>query len=125
LRIKPFITDGLSRCVIRIHASDEDEIERKVELLSGPQLKGRYGGGGSKGATPINKRRSGAGSAADEDEDVESSSEGNDINMKDTNDFWDVMDDWEEKGKKRQQTSIETVVDEGNQVRSLAELKTR
>ena len=47
LQVKPFITAGPPRYAIRIQISDKDKIEYKEELLSGPQLKAFYGGGGS------------------------------------------------------------------------------
>jgi HNH endonuclease len=115
LQVKPFITDDLPRHVIRIKISDEDKIEYQKELLSGPQLKAYYGGGGSKGATPKNKR-SRTDSRADDEE--------SDVNM--DNDWEDMMSGWQQQGKKRRkQISSETVVEEDNQAHQLAELKTR
>jgi hypothetical protein len=115
LQVKPFITDDLSRHVIRIKISDEDKIEYKKELLSGPQLKAYYGGGGSKGATPENKRSRIDSRADDEDSDV---------NM--DNNWEDIMSGWQQQGKKRRkQISSQTAVEEDNQAHQLAELKTR
>jgi HNH endonuclease len=115
LQVKPFITDDLPRHVIRIKISDEDKIEYKKELLSGPQLKTCYGGGGSKGATPKNKRSRTDSRADDEDSDVSID-----------NDWEDMMSGWQQQGKKRRkQISSETAVEEDNQAHQLAELKTR
>ncbi len=114
LQVKPFITDDLPRHVIRINISDADQIEYKKELLSGPQLKAYYGGGGSKGATPKNKRSRTGSRADDEDSDV---------NM--DNDWEDMMSGWQQQGKKRRkQISSETAVEEDNQAHLLAGLKT-
>jgi hypothetical protein len=65
LQVKPFIKMGLSHQVIRVYTGDKGGIEHKIEFLSSPHLRASYAGGGSKAATPINKRRSGAGSVAD------------------------------------------------------------
>jgi HNH endonuclease len=113
LQVKPFITDDLPRHVIRIQISEEDKIEYKKELLSGPQLKACYGGGGSKGATPKIKRSRTDSRADDEDSDV---------NMDD--DWEDMMSGWQQQGKKRKQISSETAVEEDSQANLLAELKT-
>jgi hypothetical protein len=118
LQIKPFIIAGFSRHAIRIQLSGEDKIEYKEKLFSGLQLKTLYGGGGLKRATPVNKR-SGIGSVIDDDR--ESSSEDGDIGM--DNDWEDMVGGWEQHGKRRQ-ISSQTTVEEDNQARLLAELKT-
>ena len=119
LQVKPFITAGFSRHGIRIQISDEDKIEYKEELLSGPQLKAYYGGGGSQRATPV-KKRSKTGSMADDDGGpVGSSSEDGNVNMDD--DWEDMMNGWE----RRKKISSETAVEEDNQAHRWAELKTR
>jgi hypothetical protein len=118
LQIKPFITADFPRHAIRIQISGEGKIEYKEQLFSGLQLKSFYGGGGSKRATPINKR-SGTGSVMGDDR--ESSSEDGDINMDDN--WEDTVGGWEQHGKRRQ-ISSQTTVEEDNQARLLAELKT-
>jgi hypothetical protein len=108
LHVKPFINSGDSRHIIRLHVSSDAEgtrMERKSEFLSGVELKNSYGGGGSKNATP--KKRSEVGSAADDDNLIESG-DGSDTSV--NGDFWDdMMYDWEARGKRRrQQISTET-----------------
>jgi len=120
LQVKPFITSGFSRYVIRISTSDEDKIEYKQEHLSGLQLQNYYGGGGSQAATPLKRK---TGSVADEDDPVGSSSEDSDVDM--DNDWDDMTSEWQQQGKEtRKQKSSETTVEEDNRERLLAELKT-
>jgi hypothetical protein len=109
LFVKPFVTAGDPRHVIRLQVStgpEDVEIVRKEEFLSGAQLKSSYGGVGSKSATP-KKRRSESGALGEEDDLAESSAD-SDISMED--DIWDnVMDEWEARGqRRRQQISSET-----------------
>jgi HNH endonuclease len=122
LQVKPFIIAGFSRHVIRIQMSGEDKITRKEEFLSGSQLKAYYGGGGSKRATPLNKR-SGIGSMGDDDGDlIESPSKDDDLDME--NDWEDTVDEWRQKAEEgRRQISSETAVEDDNQAHLLAELK--
>jgi HNH endonuclease len=95
LHVKPFIIAGFSRHVIRIQLSGEDKITREEEFLNGSQLKAYYGGGGSKRATPLNKR-SGTGSMGDDDGDlIESPSEDGDLDME--NDWEDRVGEWRQK----------------------------
>jgi hypothetical protein len=97
LQVKTFIIAGFSRHVIRIQMSGEDKITREEKFLNGLQLKAYYGGGGSKRATPLNKR-SGAGSMGDDDDDlIESPSEDGDLDME--NDWEDTMGEWRQKAE--------------------------
>ncbi|PGG97114.1 hypothetical protein AJ79_09342, partial [Helicocarpus griseus UAMH5409] len=109
LFVKPFITAGDPRHVVRLQVStgiEDVEMVRKAELLSGAQLKASYSDGGSKSAIP-KKRRSESG-ALGEDDDLVECSEDSDIGME--NDIWvNVMDEWEARGqRRRQQISSET-----------------
>jgi HNH endonuclease len=124
LQVKPFIIAGCSRHVIRIQMSSEDKIAREEKLLSGSQLKNFYGGGGSKRATPLNKR-SGTGSMGDDNGDlIESPSEDGDLDMED--DWEDTVSEWRQKADEgRRQISSETAIEEENQAHVLAELKAR
>jgi HNH endonuclease len=124
LQVKPFIIAGFSRHVIRIQRSAEDKIIREEKFLSGSQLKACYGGGGSKRATPLNKR-SGTGSMGDDDSDlIESPGEDDDLDME--NDWEDTVGEWRQKAEEgRRQTSSETAVEDDNQAHMLAELKAR
>jgi HNH endonuclease len=124
LQVKPFIIAGFSRHVIRIQMSGEDKINREEKFLNGSQLKAYYGGGGSKRATPLNKR-SGTGSMGDDDGDlIESPSEDGDLDME--NDWEDTVGEWRQKAEEgRRQISSETAVEEDNQAHMLAELKAR
>jgi HNH endonuclease len=123
LQVKPFIIAGFSRHVIRIQISGEDKINREEKFLNGSQLKAYYGGGGSKRATPLNKR-SGTGSMEDDDGDlIESPSEDGDLDIE--NDWEDTVDEWRQKvEEERRQISREIAV-EDNQAHVLAELKAR
>jgi HNH endonuclease len=124
LQVKPFIIAGFPRNVIRIQMDLEGRINREEKLLSGSQLKAYYGGGGSKRATPLNKR-SGTGSMEDDDGDlIKSSSEDGDLDM--TDDWEDTVGEWRQKaGEGRRQISSETAVEGDNQAHVLAELKAR
>jgi HNH endonuclease len=124
LKVKPFIIAGFSRHVIRIQMGGENRINREEKFLNGSQLKTYYGGGGSKRATPLNKR-SGTGSMVDDDGDlVESPSEDGDLDMED--DWEDTVGEWRQKTEKgKRQISSETAVEEDNQAHVLAELKAR
>jgi hypothetical protein len=111
--------------------SSEDKINREEKFLNGSQLRACYGGGGSKRATPLNKR-SGTGSMGDDDGDlIESPSEDGDLDMKndweDTVGEWrweDTLGEWRRKAEEgRSQISSETAVEEDNQAHVLAELK--
>jgi uncharacterized iron-regulated protein len=119
LQVKPFIIAGFSRHVIRIQMSGEDKINREEKFLNGSQLKAFYGGGGSKRATPLNKR-SGTGSMGDDEGNlIESSSEDGDLDME--SDWEDMVGEWKQKAEEgRRQISSETVVEEGNQAHVLA-----
>jgi hypothetical protein len=98
----------------------EDKIIREEKFLNGSQLKAYYGGGGSKRATPLNKR-SGPGSMGDDDgELIESPSEDGDLDME--NDWEDTVSEWRQKAE---EVSSETAVEEDNQAHVLAELKAR
>ena len=124
LQVKPFIIAGFSRHVIRIQMSGEGKTNREETFLNGSQLKAYYAGGGSKRATPINKR-SGVGSMGDDDGDLrESSGEDDDLDME--NDWDDTVGEWRQKAKaERRQISSETGVEEDNQAHVLVELKAR
>ncbi|EEQ84126.1 hypothetical protein, variant [Blastomyces dermatitidis ER-3] len=109
LFVKPFVTAGDSRHVVRLQAStgvEDVELEWKAEFLSGAQLRASYSGGGLKSAT--SKKGRSALDALGEDNDLAESSEDSDIGME--NDIWDnVMDEWEARGySRRQQISSET-----------------
>jgi hypothetical protein len=115
LSVKPFITVGVARHVLRVHVEGES-IKHRTEFVSGPQLVAYYGGGGSKGATP-KKRRSGTGSFADNDESsMESPGEDNDI-----------MAEWHDRDEKKkfQMSSEETAVGEEDEANLVGELKER
>jgi HNH endonuclease len=123
LQVKPFIIAGFSRHVIRIQMSGEDKINREEKFLNGSQLKAYYGGGGSKRATPLNKR-SGTGSMGDDDDDdlIESPSGDGDLDME--NDWEDTVGEWRQKVEEgRRQISSENAIEEDNQAHVLAELK--
>jgi hypothetical protein len=61
-----------------------------------------YSSGGFKEATP-KKRQSGTGSMTDDDDNLlKSSDEDQDVSMNTTDIRGDVMNDWEDKGKKRE-----------------------
>jgi hypothetical protein len=104
--------------------SGEDKINCEEKFLNGSQLKAYYGGGGSKRATPLNKR-SGAGSIGDDDGDLrESPREDGDLDM--GNDWGDRVGEWRQKAEEgRRQISSETAVEEDNQAHVLAGLKAR
>lgn len=110
LRVKPFIINNFSRHVVRTHFNPQNgALERKLEYLSGSQLGTYYG------PTP-KKRKSDDGDSLVED----------DIDSDDTTGSGDVMDDWEDRGDKRQKMSWEeTAVDEDNQTLLLEEFKER
>jgi hypothetical protein len=81
LHVKPFITLGTGRYVVRIHTDNNGKVEQKTEFVGGPLLRSGYGGGGSKAATPM-KRRAGAGILADDNDSfTDSSSEDSDSSM--------------------------------------------
>ena len=106
--------------MVRIVVKNEDEFECKIERLSGVQLEALYGGGGSKGFTPQNKRSRNS-LANDEDIMLESS---DDEDAKGSSSSRDVMDQWERRARRqRQESSGETVVDEGVQPEAVRELK--
>jgi hypothetical protein len=111
-RVKTFVIQACPRYVIRIHKDEEGKVTYKSEHCTGKMLSSEYGGGGSQAATP-KRRKSEIGSTVNDKEDpVESSIEDSDISMKETDDIWDVMDDWNMRGRKRRQdTSDETVPD--------------
>jgi hypothetical protein len=69
-RVKPFIVQGLDRNVVRVIIDQDQSVQWKVEMRTSGQLLNAYGGGGSKGATPLNKR-SQAQSAADSEAEEE------------------------------------------------------
>lgn len=104
LYVKPFITEGFSRRVIRIQPKSEDQkIKREEESLSGVELKALYGDEGSKPA----------GSVADDDENSMELYEDDDyIDMKDfLNSSNDAMNDREDReGKKKEQMPSEETV---------------
>jgi len=120
LRVKRFVTSGLPIRVVRIHAVGKtSQLDRKVETLSDIELMSLYGGGGSKSATPMTPKRKQTSSAADEDDDFMESSYGSDIGMDGSSDrFWNLVDDWEQRGKRRKfLASSETTVEGINQAR--------
>ncbi|KAK2750047.1 hypothetical protein FQN55_002765 [Onygenales sp. PD_40] len=102
-RVKPFLTAGVPRNVIRLQASNRTEDIETVwnaELLTGARLKSSYSGGGSRGAVP-KKRRLESGSFGEND-DLTESSGGSDAGM--GNYIWDnVMDEWEARGQRKHQ----------------------
>lgn len=124
LQVKPFIIAGFSRHVIRIQTSGEDKTNRKEEFLNGSQLKAYYGGGGSKRATPLNKR-SGTGSIGDDDGNLtESSSEYGDVDVE--SDWEDTVGEWRQMAEEgRRHISSETAVEEDNRAHVLTELMAR
>jgi hypothetical protein len=120
LGAKPFITMGVSRIVVRIVVKNEYQFERKIERLSGVQLEALYGDGDSKGCTPQNKRSRNS-LANDEDIMLESS---DDEDAEGSRSLRDVMDQWEWRARRqRQESSVETAVDEGVQPEAVGELK--
>ncbi|KFH48542.1 hypothetical protein ACRE_006410 [Hapsidospora chrysogenum ATCC 11550] len=57
LKVKPFVTAGWPRHVIRVHISNgQSEVEYRADHLNGPQLQDLYGGGESKAATPRKRK---------------------------------------------------------------------
>lgn len=109
-RAKLFVIDGYPRHVIRIHKEEEGNIEYKAEYCPGKLLSSKYSGGRSQGATP--KRKFGQSAADDEENPLESSSEGSHFSMEETDSLWDKMDDWKETGRqRRQESSDETAPD--------------
>jgi hypothetical protein len=119
LRLKAFINSGISRNVVR-NSGSRDKIERNIEILDGMQLKSYYSGVGSKACTPRNKRSRNS-PANDEDILLESS---DDEHAKGSSTPRDVMDQWEWHARRqRQESSGETVVDEGDQPEAVGELK--
>ena len=80
---------------------NEDNISYEVETLNGGQLFSKYGGGGSKEATPLGKRSR---SAVDSEAESDDSDVGHD-------DFWDGNDIWDDKRgrwRRQEQSSNET-----------------
>jgi hypothetical protein len=123
LRVKPFITRGFPRHVIRAQVNNDGKMEHTTEVLSGSQLIALYSGGGSfdppPQSTPKKKNRGSA-----EDEDNESSGEETDFVM---DDVWgEIIDSGEARkwGNRTQlQKSSESTADTGdNEV--ILELKT-
>ena len=97
-----------------------NKIERKIEILCGMQLRSFYSGGGSKACAPQNKILRNR-PANDEDILLESS---DDEDSKGSSTLRDVMDQWEWRARRqRQESSGETVVDEGVQPEAVAELE--
>ena len=120
LGAKPFITMGISRNVVRIVEKNEDKFERKIERLSGVQLEALYCGGGSKGCTPQNKRSR---KCLPNDDDIRLES-CDDEDAKGSSSPRAVMDQWERRTRRqRQESTGETVVDEGVQPETVGELK--
>ena len=110
-RVKPFVTNGKPRHVIRVYNS-EGGVQYTAERCTGDMLSSLYGGGGSLTATP-KKRRSGIGSAANDEENLveESSSEDSDMSME-TDSVWDLTDARKCRvRRRRQESSDETVPD--------------
>ncbi|EXJ70034.1 uncharacterized protein A1O5_07107 [Cladophialophora psammophila CBS 110553] len=105
LQVKPFITAGFSRHVIRISTNGEGKTEYKLEHLSGLQLQNYYSGGGPQGATP--KRKSKTDTVADEDHFMGPSGEDSDVNM--DNDWEDTMDERQQAGKGEKKSDIERI----------------
>jgi hypothetical protein len=111
-RTKLFAINGRSRYVIRIHKDKEGEISYKAEHCTGKMLSSEYGGGGSQAATPKKRKYEPGSIANDEENPVESSGEDSDISIEETDNLWDIMDDWKGKGRQRRQDpSDETVPD--------------
>ena len=106
LGVKPFICQGPPRSVIQLQIDDKDMPSYPVEMLNGGQLTSKYGGGGSKDATPLGKRSRSV-------QDSEVGSDGSDA-MDD--DFWDEYNIWDDKQgtwrRRRQKSSDETAPQE-------------
>ncbi|KLJ06392.1 hypothetical protein EMPG_10221 [Blastomyces silverae] len=102
--VKPYVTTGDSRHVIRLQVPpgvEDVELVRKVAFRSGAQLRASYSGGDSQSATS-KKRRSTSDALGEDDDLAEYSSKDSDIGME--NDIWDdVMDEWEARGQRRYQ----------------------
>ncbi|UKZ72268.1 uncharacterized protein TrAtP1_013210 [Trichoderma atroviride] len=111
LRVKPFVTQGFQRHVIRVHVDNNESslVEYKEEIMTGIQLQAHYGGGGSKAATPLKRKTD----ARDELGGLEDDSSEEEAETWD--DLWDTG---HEQGipirsaKRRQQTSSESVPDD-------------
>lgn len=105
LQVKPFITAGWPRHVIRAHIiNDQSKMEYRADHLNGPQLQDIYGGSGSKAATP-RKRKFTPGSVADEDDSSVN------LSREEDSDFCHQMNGGGEEGRWRSQklSSDETV----------------
>jgi len=104
-RTKLFVIAGQPRQVIQISRNPAGNVEGyKTKFSTGKELEQAYGGGGSKAATPVTKKRKSENGSTENDEDIFADSSGDD--MEDT-DFWDVMNGWETRGENRRQESSE------------------
>jgi hypothetical protein len=82
--MKQFVLVGIQRSVVQVVPAPAPAVDgyvTKVEKLSGAQLLSKYGGGGSKDATPLSKRTR----AAVDDEDSPAVSDSTDLG---DSDFW-------------------------------------
>jgi hypothetical protein len=128
LQVRPFITRGFSRRVIRARVHDDGKVEYETETLNGSRLMSLYSSGGSKASTPRKRKRAEGGSTGLEEDDGELCSEESDVDM---DDLWDKTAASGEKRKwsmrRWQQRSSETDADigEDDQEVLLEELKTR
>ncbi|RMD44900.1 hypothetical protein DV735_g26, partial [Chaetothyriales sp. CBS 134920] len=103
--VKPFVIAGRARYVIRLY-EESGNCEYKTEECSGEKLRNLYGGGGSKTATPMNKRKCGAEGAADDEDEAEGSDEDSDLSMEEAAHFWGETCD--RKRRRNQDSSEET-----------------
>ena len=100
LNVKPFVTQAVSRYVIRLQTDSSGKVQRKAELVTGLALQGSYGGGGTKAATPKRRKPATATPAEDDSLSTDSSSDDSDA-------------DWGDRGnrKRRPMSSEETAPD--------------
>ncbi len=114
LKVKLFVIKACPRYVIRVHKGIEGEIKYEAEHCTGKMLNALYGGGGSQAANSKSKSDQ-MSTKNDEEISLDSSSEDSNIGIDMTDDVWDIMDDWNQRGgrtrSERQESSGETAPD--------------
>jgi hypothetical protein len=82
LKVKPFVTSGPARRVIRLSYNDKGEAEYDIERLTTTELRRLYGGGGRRSvSTRGKKRKRGTDNTTQDESAFPSSGDDNDIDL--------------------------------------------